>query len=312
MHEYFKDISNLELLTSRQRAEFVNEVLTRPGLLKKATGGQVCELYFAARLGALDAALEMLGKWCQLHPDGETILGTPHSPYQHGWYREITIGIVWQYAPHHEMLEEQYLEMPDGGCSLPVACVFAHAYKVQDRYDEWIEKLDGRLADKSITGDQRVNWLLARAYAEEMLEAQPKRRFAPNIRPLAGKGWIETACLVAQTEPVRRRAYKELMVRWLAEGQFGSAREVVATAESRLTSPESTEALTAWTAEIDRLVEEERLRQEARKIRVEQDYLRSLEERRRRAESRGNQEAVGRLTEMIENIKGTAADQPSE
>jgi len=306
-HEYFKDISTLEMLTSRQRAEFVGEVLTRPGLLRKAAGDRICELYFAARVGALDAALEMLGKWCQAHPNGETILGTRHSPYRHGWYKEINIGIVWQYAPHHEMLEEQYLEMPDGGCNLTAACILAHSYKDQDRFEQWIEKLETRLADKSLAGDQRVNWLLARAYAEEMRRGRPGRHYVPLVRPLAGRGWIETACLVAQTEPVRLRAYRELMARWLSDSKFDKAREVVATAQARLTSPESAEALSSWTTEIDRLESVVQKECDAYVENANEAYRNKLRERLSRARQRGDDRAVATYEEKL-NLTTTEED----
>jgi len=60
--------------------------------------------------------------------------------------------------------------------------------------------------------------LQQKAYAEEMRETVPGRRCGPVVRPLAGRGWIETACLVAESEPAKRRAYKELIIRRMAAG----------------------------------------------------------------------------------------------
>ena len=249
-HTYFSHSSRLELLSSQQRAEFVDEVLTRPALLKKATLSQVAMAYFVARIGAMDAALDMLGKWCQLHADQEPKLSNHMRAIHPEWHHAITIGIVWQYRPHLDLLEERYLEMPDGRCSLPAAYMLANGYLVQGKIDQWIEKLDIRLQAESLTGDPSVNWLLARAYAQEICQGVGNRRCRPEMRPLAGRGWIQTACLMAQTEPVKLRAYKELIIRHLAAGRYEGARQLIATAQERLTTPESAAALNQMAARV--------------------------------------------------------------
>ena len=67
----------------------------------------------------------------------------------------------------------------------------------------WIERLEARLADESLTGDRRVNWLLARAQAEEIRRGRPHEHYLTVERPLAGRAWIEEATLVAESEGVR-------------------------------------------------------------------------------------------------------------
>ena len=75
--------------------------------------------------------------------------------------------------PHLDRFDQDYLILPDGRCVLGVAYTLAYGYWVGGRIEQWVDRLEARLADEQLTGDRRVNWLLAR----------PKRKRFGGARP---------------------------------------------------------------------------------------------------------------------------------
>ena len=135
--------------------------------------------------------------------------------------------MVSQYPAHLDRFDQDYLILPDGQCVLGVAYTLAYGYWVGGRIEQWVDRLEARLADEQLTGDRRVNWLLARAQAEEIRRSPPYEHWLTVDRFLAGRGWIEEACLVAQSEPVRLRAYRELAARLTAEERLDAAQRML-------------------------------------------------------------------------------------
>ncbi len=64
-------------------------------------------------------------------------------------------------------LQKDFLQLPDGRCSLPVAYTLTYIYLGRGKLKDWLGVLDAKLADPALTGNLRVNWLLARAQAQE-------------------------------------------------------------------------------------------------------------------------------------------------
>jgi hypothetical protein len=239
----------------------------------------------------------------QMHANAEPTFGSYREFFRANRlpYQLLADGVGLQYTPHQELLEHRYLELPGGGCCLPVAYVLGHAYTEQGRIKEWIGKLHARMADKSLAGDQRVGWLLARAHAEELREAIPQgRRRELAVRPLylAGRGWLETACLEAQSEPLRLRAYQELITQLaLQDATRAQARNMLARAAER--NPASRPTIAAWEVEIGKI---ETLAQQSRQTQEEQAqeaYVQSLRRRHKRATEQGDRQAVGRYERLL-------------
>ena len=82
--------------------------------------------------------------------------------------------------------------------------------------------------------------------------AAPHRYRRPIGRFLAGEGYLQEATLVAESEPQRLRAYRELAVRMTAYERIDGARAMLDRAAERCTSAASTEALTQWRGELER------------------------------------------------------------
>ena len=239
----------MQLLPPRQ-AESARTLLDRKKLLRTATWDGVQQVYWSCRTAALQESFEVLMAWCQMHPESSPAFGTIRDfqianrlPYQ-----LLADAMASQYPPHRQLLEQAYLELPNGGCCLPVAYILSYALLEEGRISDWISRLKEALDDQSLAGDQRVDWLLAAAQAEEIRRALPqtrRRQLWLDHRLLAGLGWLETAILEARTEPVRLHAYQETIARLAARNDTrASARTQLE--EAARACPASADTLALW------------------------------------------------------------------
>ena len=136
-------------------------LLTHPPLLAECGSQDAATVYSRCRVGAPDEAFQTLGLWAQLHPDDAPALAVDYYLANRRVYRELSRKMTSQDPALLDQFERDYLVLPDGGCVLPVAYTLAYGYWVQGNILPWIERLEARLADESLTGNRRVNWLLA-------------------------------------------------------------------------------------------------------------------------------------------------------
>ena len=214
-------------------------------------------------------------------------------------YAELARQTLWQYRPHFEALEEEYLTLPDGRCELPVAYVLSYAHWMDGTLAAWITQLEGRLEDAQLTGDRRVNWLLARGQAQELRRSPLHRYRRPIGRFLAGEGYLQEATLVGESEPQRLRAYRELAVRMTAYERIDGARAMLDRAAERCTSAASTEALTQWRGELEALQVAFQERHERQEAAARSAYIERLQARRQQALERGDSQASDRYEQLL-------------
>jgi len=289
----------LESLPSSRHKTLLAELLARPGLLESASQSRASEFYRYCRVGAPDQALEFFGAWARMHPDAPPEFGPEFYKGNRALFREASARMVWEYRPHLDALETRYLELPDGRCCLPVAYTLSYGHWAEGRIGEWIGKLKARLDDEKLSGDRRVNWLLARAQAQEIRDSRPDRYCLTFDRTLAGLGWLQEACLVAQAEAVRLRAYKELAVRQAARSRIEAARSTLNAAAKRCTAPELAETLAAWRQELEQLAGWfEKLQQDLAAA-ARQHHIDILRGRLRRARDRDDQAAAARYEQLL-------------
>jgi hypothetical protein len=290
----------LQHMDSSQQADCVAELLDRPTLLECHPQLSSLEFYWNCRGADLDGSLAVLGEWAQLHPDAEPEFVLPFEQNTKP-YAALIKAVVWQYRPHLDALEEDYLALPDGGCCLPVAYILTEGYLGKERIGEWIEKLDARLDENSLSGDRRVNWLIARAYTEEIRSSRGGRYFllSTQHRLLAGRQWLEEAILISQSEPVRLRAYKEIATRLAAEGHFDQARGLLIGLGNRLSRGPSAAAVAGWRKEVDRMEMGFRQRRDEAVARSDNLYIENLRARHKRALESSNTEAARRYEQLI-------------
>lgn len=289
----------LESLDVDQQPRWVQTLLAHPALLDDCAPYAIANLYSRCRVGAPDESLQAVGRWAQAHAAEAAILRADFYDVNRGVYRELSRKITWQYRPHLELLERDYLILPDGRCALPVAYVLSYAYRDLGRMPQWIEKLEAQLADPQCEGDKRVNWLLARAQAEEIRHGAPEQHWLTTDRFLAGRQWIEEAALMAETEAARLRVYKELVARQLVDERVATARKLTDDAAKRCTSPESAAAIAQWRMELTAAEHAITQRHAAHEAAVQAAYIDRLRARYQQAQASGDEAASQRYRDLL-------------
>jgi hypothetical protein len=289
----------LESLDVDQQPRWGQTLLAHPALLDDCAPYAIANLYSRCRVGAPDESLQAVGRWAQAHADENAILRADFYDVNRGVYRELSRKITWQYRPHLELLERDYLILPDGRCALPVAYVLSYAYRDLGQMPQWIEKLESQLSDPQCDGDKRVNWLLARAQAEEIRHGAPEQHWLTTDRFLAGRQWIEEAALLAETEAARLRVYKELVARQLVDERVATARKLTDDAAKRCTSPESAAALAQWRLELTAAEFAITQRHAAHEAAVQAAYIERLRARYQQAQASGDEAASQRYRDLL-------------
>ena len=165
------------------------------------------KLYRQLRFGSETAALEMLAGWMQLNTNVGSKIALEFHRDNRQSFEELAICIGRQLPEHAIALERQFLTTFQGDCVLPAAytLTFSHQYH-QGTMNQWIAFLDEMLADKSV-GNERINWLLARAQADDV-------RLAPGRQePTSASGWLDEASLIAETPEAKLRIAQERIAR---------------------------------------------------------------------------------------------------
>jgi hypothetical protein len=289
----------LQSLDAPARKQWAGTLVAHPVLLADCPRQAAVALYHSCRFGGADAALELFGHWAQEHPDVRPAWAMDFYDRNRADYRTLAGMMVWHYRPHLQALEQRYLELSDGSCSLPVAYTLSYGYWVQNQIHQWIEQLDTRLDGAEPSGDSRVSWLLARAQAEAIRRGRAGRHWRTMERSLAGLGWIQEAALVAQSEAVRLGVFRQWAARLAADENFAAAESVLDTAAQRCTSSASTSALSEWRQALDQLKLGFEQRHAEHEALAQQAYVAQLRDRRQSALDQGDSAAVSRYDQLL-------------
>lgn len=296
-------------ISSAQRRSFLQTLVNRPALLEPATGLQMVTFYRAFRMGAWDQALNAFGAWASQLASRPSEM--PSSAQVQGVdldfrdaCRQMAICVTQELPPHRVRLQNEFLQLPDGTCSLPVAYVLGYSYESLGELDQWQALLDARLTDPSLSGDARVNWLIARAHAQEISGGQARPYVVIKERVLDGRGWLEEAQLTAEDPAVKARVAGELAACVAAALQFDNARQILQQAAS--SAPVEQKAiLAAWQQDISKFEAEHGALQSQRGQSAKAGRLQSLRERRDRALERGDQQAAARYDALIDQASAS-------
>jgi hypothetical protein len=214
----------VECLPQERRLAIVDWGVAHPELMALRPWWSVEQFYVNLRQDSPTAACNVLGRWMQDHADEAPSLSDDYYKTNQVQYCDMAEFTFHHYPPHADQLEASFLVTNDGRCALPAAYVLGFGYLSQGRIEEWVKKLDDRLSDKSLIGDRRVNWLLARATAEEIRYLRAGRQYFDQPRVGNGTSWIDEAALVAEGGPVKARVFKERLVRLAANQQWDAAQ----------------------------------------------------------------------------------------
>jgi hypothetical protein len=302
MHPILQDPDSVVgTLSSEQRKQFLQVLLAHPALLDPLTPRQGVRLYSAFRFGNPDLALAVFGKWAERHADQVCDLRTDQAfdDDARGELRRLAIYTTHDMPGQAERLQKEFLVLGDGRCCVPVAYALAYSYLSRGTLSEWTSFLDRKLNDKnSPQGDLRVNWLLARALAEELKHAQPDLRGTPYTRTAESKRLLEDARRAAQTPTVKVRVGKECVARLVALREIDKAEEVLQEI-ARITPPAEQEVVGVWMMQVSALKTSlaEDITEQPKRAQLA--YIETLKQRRDQAAKRKDQQDVKRYEALI-------------
>lgn len=308
MHSWTIDpIFSSQNLSSSQRQAFLQILLDRPELLDAYTARRIVNLYRAYRMGAADTALEVFGRWavrnanleCDMPPSVQSAVFDASNRKA---YQTMAMSLTQELPAQVALLQDEFLEVPDGSCCLPVAYTLGYSYLMQDKLDEWTAQLDARLALKTIAGDKRVNWLIARAHADEIRLGTRDPYTLVIDRPLDGRGLLDLAMLTAEDPDIKVRITKEIAARLAATTQYDLARAELDKAAGSVSAARAAD-IAAWRTSIGKLEEEHAAAEAASAADVKKSYVEALQRRRDKAAADGNTKAVSRYDAMIKEAQ---------
>ena len=294
-------------LTTAQRQAFLRILLERRELLDAYTPRRIVNLYRAYRMGSTETALDVFGQWAKQNASIECEL--PPSIQAQGFdfgnrkaYHTMAMSAVKEMPSHVGRMQNEFLELPDGSCCLPVAYTLGYSYLMQDKLDEWIALLEAKLAQNTLTGDRRANWLIARAHADEIRLGTHDPFTLVVDRPMDGRDHLDLAYLTAEDPDVKLRITKEIVGRLAATAQFDMARSMLDKAAGTASADRASD-IAGWLDSVAKLQEEYAAAEAASADNVKKSYIESLQRRRDKAAADGNTKAVSRYDAMIKEAQ---------
>ena len=210
---------------------FLDILLQTPALMSSLEVKRAVGFYRSFRLGTPDKALDVFGAWAARNADLQTEISTDRVLDGDNRFSlaQMATMTTLQLPDHAARLQNEFLQLPDGRCSLPVAYTLTYSNLAKQTLSNWIAFLDAKLADTTLTGDQRVNWLIARAHAQGhtrilITQKYPHRFPIPPSWPQDGFPYLYQAIRAAQSPAVKIRATREVisLLVWLAQFQKAS------------------------------------------------------------------------------------------
>ncbi len=280
--------------TSGIRRTVASKLALQPELLRPLDLWTLVYFYDVVRFGAEREALDLVGAWMVAHSNQPSALAGSTSEFydiNRKAFRHLTIPFVLENPENAQWIEQDYLKSKDGECCLPAAYVVAYSHLASGRMLEWIEKLDTELNDKQNTGDSRVNWLIARAMAEEIRSSPEGMTTYPGMEQItAGMGYLDEAMLVAKSRDAQDRVACEIASRLAAHGKIDAASEAV----------RNRDALVALQRGLQELKSAAKGRDEQERTAANAAFAASLKRRIARANGRSDSAAAAKYEAALE------------
>jgi hypothetical protein len=310
LHPFLKNQDDASAgLTTARRQSFLDLLMSNPSLFDPVDAKDAVRFYQAFRMGTPGRAMDAFGAWSARHAD----LACPISDDRvfdgdnRYWLAALAIATTQQLPDQAGRLKTEFLQLPDGRCSLPVAYTLCYSYLGRQKLADWIAILDAKLADPTVTGDLRVNWILARAHAEEHKRARynhyPNRWPIPMSWPLDGKQYLSQALQAAQTSAAKARVARELVGRLAAARQYGPALNFLKTFAA--SSPAAGSMVSTWEQQLNGFIVAQKQAEQGEPAASKSAYVGVLQARRARAAARGDADGVKRYDSLINAAQNT-------
>jgi hypothetical protein len=305
LHPFLRDPEQVSCgLSTARRQAFLDLLLQNPALLDAMDAPHAVGFFETFRVGTPDKALDVFGAWAARQPDSPAALATGRifDRDTRSSLAEMAILTTQQLPSQASRLQQEFLQLPDSRCSLPVAYTLTYSYLGLGKLSNWIATLDAKLADPTLTGDLRVNWLLARAQAEEFTRPgvykYPFGAPYPSYWPIDGRQYLFQALNAAQTPAVKARVAKEIAAHLTIAADFQGAKDLLGQAASGLPDDQKS-VLAGWQQQIDGFVAGRAQATQTQLSQANSAYLKRLQARRAQAASQGDSAAVSRYDALI-------------
>ncbi|MCA9200521.1 MAG: hypothetical protein KDA87_23440 [Planctomycetales bacterium] len=194
------------------RVGVAKQLLERPILIESLTPRELKNYTQLLSGGNQDRESELLLAWLRQNADLTAEISDSFLEVNRHPIRAIADELVLGNDTIRREIES--LVEQNGDLNLAAAYILSFVSLREGKIDQWIRFLDERLADDQQNANQRINWLLARAQAQEIRSDLSARHVPGTLeRPFAGRQWIEEATLIATAQPDARRTAIEYLAR---------------------------------------------------------------------------------------------------
>lgn len=296
-------------MTASERQQLVGLLLSRPEVVRAMSTEAMARLWQSIYMLPSGDQVTLLGEWTLAHPQPRVSAGL-YPGWSDGSYQQLNTDYYWlmglflqgPYWEHAERLWDEYLVRPNGECNLCVAYLTAFSTRLEslrrdgrhrERFDEQLRR---RLDDATVRGDVRVTWLLARAFADEVINSDH-----PLVRP--NSEHLTEARLVAESRDYRFWALREVAARHASLGKKDDLERLLE-GKSAETEPQR-EQFGQWRAVAnDQLVAMDERRSEAA-AQSALAVVADLERRREKAAAKNNQASAERYERLINSTRAS-------
>jgi hypothetical protein len=297
------------LLTTVQLHDCLQSILEHAEKLADVSQARMARFYDAIRCAGQESAVDVLGTWMTKHDYIEPGFAANLDEYfdlNRVFYFRLAQFIAADNREAMKQLEQQYLEASDG-CCLNTANALAECHLMLGTIPEWIDELDARLADESLTGDRRVAWLIARSEAEELRYSTANRYYRTPEQLLAGQGWLDEAALMAESPEQKLRVARERIARLVALGRWEAVEVELTSAESY--SPNARTEVFGWRSNIETVKTRQGEQAKSTEQLAQDAYRATLQRRRVKASERGDLDAVKSYDLLLTKTAKSNSDQ---
>jgi hypothetical protein len=287
-----------------QRIQILDNLLAQPEKLAALDAHLVGRIVKHTYMLPGDRHVKLIGTWGSSRPQPRAELGSMFG-WEEGTYEWNNLQFYWHIGhfltgDHFAdalQLWEEYITKPGGECNLSVAYVTAWAAREEGKANLYTERIGEALENETLTGDQRLTWLLARSYGEGVMVDGP-------ARPTRGMESLQEAMLVAQTDDYKFWALQEMVARLGSHGSAEEANTMLDQYADRFATAEQQGAIRAWQVkigELDALYGRHRDDQKVAQQREQQAaYVATLRYRLANAQERGDTADAKRYQQLVD------------
>lgn len=293
-------------LTVPERAQLAHTLKNKPDVLAKMTPEGMGRLFQAIYMLPGKEHLDVLGAWALSRPQPRCEAGV-FPGWGEGFYQKRNTDLYWlmarfmqgPYAVDADTLCDRYLERPDGTCNLAVAYVAAYASQINSNPEKFAQRLEARINDQSVKGDQLATWLIARAYARGAIPGR--------FEPLAGYSDLESAWVVAETNEQKFWVLQEIVARLSSVNKGEAAKKLIEERRGEFGTPEQQQAIAQWIATADALAATYAKQAGEQSQASRSAYVKELERRRQAAVAQGDDVAANRFGALLDAVQNAPA-----